>query len=66
MSYFISRYWILTGYLTLVVFLSMSAARADEGPVHDQQHDLAKQSQNPISSLVSVPFEFNNNFNTGP
>ena len=66
MSYIISRYWILTGYLTLVVFLSMSAARADEGPVHDQQHDLAKQSQNPIISLVSVPFEFNNNFNTGP
>ncbi len=60
MSYIISRYWILTGYLTLVVFLSMSAAHADE------TSDLARASQNPISSLISVPFEFNNNFNTGP
>ena len=42
------------------VFLSMSAAHADE------TGDLARASQNPISSLISVPFEFNNNFNTGP
>jgi hypothetical protein len=27
---------------------------------------LAKQSQNPISSLISVPFENNANFNAGP
>ncbi len=39
----------------------MSAVNAE-----DKTHDLAKASQNPISSLVSVPFEFNNNFNTGP
>jgi hypothetical protein len=28
--------------------------------------DLAKQSQNPIASLVSVPFQSNSNFNAGP
>jgi len=28
--------------------------------------DLAKQSQNPVSSLISVPFEANVNFNAGP
>ena len=32
----------------------------------DETGDLARASQNPISSLISVPFEFNNNFNTGP
>ncbi len=28
--------------------------------------ELAKQSQNPVSSLISVPFENNTNFNIGP
>ena len=28
--------------------------------------DLAKQSQNPIADLVSVPFQSNTNFNAGP
>ncbi len=30
------------------------------------EHDLAKQSQNPISSLISVPFENNATINNGP
>src|SRR5262245_39616926 len=29
-------------------------------------HDLAKQSQNPIADLVSLPFQSNTNFNAGP
>ena len=58
---------IITGYylrsvtFVLLAFLSMSVVHAE-----DKTHALAKASQNPISSLVSVPFEFNNNFNTGP
>lgn len=48
-------------FLTItIVFLSMSVVYAHDGPDHDKQYDLAKASQNPISSLVSVPFEFNN------
>ena len=43
-----------------LVSLSMSAVHAADSS------DLAKDSQNPISSLINVPFEFNNNFNTGP
>ena len=39
------------------VSVSMSAVHAA---------DLARDSQNPISSLINVPFEFNNNYNTGP
>jgi len=32
----------------------------------DEMGDLAKQSQNPISSLISVPFENITSFNNGP
>jgi opacity protein-like surface antigen len=31
-----------------------------------EHEDLAKQSQNPIADLVSVPFQSNTNFNSGP
>jgi opacity protein-like surface antigen len=37
------------------------------GPAHPADHeDLAKQSQNPIADLVSLPFQSNTNFNAGP
>lgn len=52
-------------FILTITFFSMSTARTDEGPDHAKQHDLAKASRNPVSSLISVPFEFNNNFNTG-
>src|SRR5262245_65064289 len=32
----------------------------------EEDEDLAKKSQNPIADLVSVPFQSNTNFNTGP
>ncbi len=51
----------------LVAGLLVSAiARAEHGPPDDKKHNLAKASQNPISSLISVPFENNSNFNVGP
>ena len=51
--------------LLLVAPLMATTASADEGkPPHPA--DLAKASQNPISSLISVPFENNSNFNVGP
>ncbi len=41
-----------------------------EAPKHSREpsedEDLQKQSQNPIADLVSVPFQSNTNFNTGP
>jgi len=39
-----------------------TAARAEDKGAKD----LAKASQNPVSSLISVPFENNVNFNAGP
>ena len=40
------------------------AAGSAKPPEEDE--DLAKQSQNPIADLVSVPFQSNTNFNAGP
>lgn len=34
--------------------------------VADDASELAKKSQNPISTMISVPFENNANFNSGP
>ena len=42
-----------------------SWAHDAEGHPH-AEHDLAKASQNPVSSLVSVPFENNYNVDSGP
>jgi opacity protein-like surface antigen len=44
---------------------SVERPRAD-GASRPADEDLAKQSQNPIADLVSVPFQSNTNFNAGP
>jgi hypothetical protein len=50
-----------------VLFMLGIIAQANTAWTEEQSsHDLAKQSQNPVSSLISVPFEFNFNFNAGP
>ena len=51
---------------TLTITL-IGAAIFSIGPAWAEgHHDLAKASQNPVSSLISVPFENNSNFNVGP
>ena len=54
--------------LQLVAVLALSpAVRAQQEPaVEDQTGDLQKATQNPISSLISVPLQNNSNFDTGP
>jgi len=47
---------------TLLLLLCAFAAAAEEGPSHS---DLAKASQNPVASMISLPFENNATFNNG-
>ena len=41
-------------------------AKRPAGKPPEEDEDLAKKSQNPIADLVSVPFQSNTNFHTGP
>jgi len=56
-----SMRWSLAGICLAVLLLASQRARAD-GDVVDQ----AKQAQNPIADLISVPFQNNTNLNAGP
>jgi hypothetical protein len=46
----------------------LCAAIAANGPTRAEllAEDLAKLAQNPVGNLISVPFQNNTNFNTGP
>lgn len=50
--------------------LSLATAAAQEparpAAAHDDTQELAKQAQNPIANLISVPFQNNSDFNYGP
>ena len=41
-------------------------SRAGRSGAHANEGDLQKASQNPIADLVSMPFQSNTNFNSGP
>ena len=57
---------IFIAALTVVgIAVYTGAARAEDKGAQDT-HELAKQSQNPVSTLISVPFENNATFNNGP
>src|SRR6201987_1512740 len=43
-----------------------TAERSKHSREPSEDEDLAKKSQNPIADFVSVPFQSNTNFSTGP
>jgi hypothetical protein len=55
------RAWVLA----LLLLLEGAGARADEPPPEDDL-ELAEESENPIATLVNVPFQFNFNGAIGP
>ena len=48
------------------LLLAASSANAQDPSEEGSTKKLAQDSQNPISRLVSVPFEYNTNYNAGP
>jgi opacity protein-like surface antigen len=46
--------------------VSAAAAQSGAGGAAEPAEALAKKSQNPIADMVSVPFQSNTNFNSGP
>ena len=49
-----------------VLLVTVAAATTPVHTIADVATELAKKTQNPVSDLISVPFENNANFNAGP
>lgn len=56
----------LVALLAALVLAVVRPALAEEASQSDSDTDLAKKTQNPVADLVSVPFQNNFNFLTGP
>jgi hypothetical protein len=55
-----------TRCMVMTLFCCAFLIMAGVGYGQDQSTDLAKKSQNPVSDLISVPFQNNFNFGVGP
>ena len=50
----------------LAVAVLMATATSALAADKDSESNLAQQSNNPIANMISVPFQYNANFNIGP
>ena len=60
------RQRLLTPALLALMATTMHAAGLPALAADDDATELAKKTQNPVADLISVPFQNNFNFNTGP
>jgi len=59
--------WAVVVALSMtLVATSSRAADTTEASSSDTESELAKKTQNPVADLISVPFQNNFNFDTGP
>lgn len=52
--------------IRIFIVLALLLFNFDKNSVADEDEDLAKQTQNPVADLISVPFQNNIGFNLGP
>src|SRR5262249_56854003 len=57
---------VLTVLLTALLTASALNAAEPDSASQESTEELAKKTQNPVADLISVPFQNNFNFNTGP
>jgi hypothetical protein len=60
------RCHVLAALAVATALCGTSAGQTTEPGSGSSDTDLAKQTQNPVADLISVPFQHNFNFNTGP
>ena len=53
---------IITLAVAVMMAMAISALAADK----DTTANMAQQANNPIANMISVPFQYNGNFNIGP
>jgi hypothetical protein len=66
---FIAIIFILSMFLSMPINPSVARAGVGDGiidPGEDVVGELARATQNPVASLISLPFQNNTNFNFGP
>src|SRR5262249_32989168 len=61
MSITMNKRTLLLGNAVLLSLAMQSVATADPG-----EADTAKLAQNPVASIISLPFQYNGNLNFGP